>query len=705
MAWLRQVTCKAAARVTLAPNKIAIEKFVSNLLVSVDNVFVAELSNLYGPTLFSSFPDFRRLSEAEFTGQDLRLIEAMVLANNLSLKEALMEVYGKLFNAKAELIHAHALCIAHYAATLPETLPAFCLELVETLEVWRDQMKVRVVLTALKGKGQKEILDVVPVKVYSQYSVPLLIPLLKRFGSSQGSFIRELFGELLRVAPLTSIGAWIDPSLEAHRSEGLKFLGYLSGKFMLPEDTLSIPVRVELRHYQKEGVRWLNFLKNYRLNGMLCDDMGLGKTLQALCVIAEAHRESPFEHSLVVCPASLVKNWAAEVHRYFEPSDLTADFFRVLPFTSKIVVTSYENLKKNIDQFQETFCYVILDEGHIVRSSKTKIYSAIKSLRSEHSLILTGTPIHNQILDIWAYFDFLMPGFLGTEEQFVKKYKKDLAPKKGVAVFSDEVLAMTKLDSLHKQVLPFILRRRKDDVLSELPGKIIQDYLCELDSNQQALLYEFKMKGDVETFAELSFLRKLCNHPRLVTTNATYGLMDSPKLRALKDLLKVCEVSEEAGGNHKALVFSQMKSMLDLIVEMLQSEFPRTRYSRLDGTVPAMRRQDVVDEFNENEGIRLMLLTTKVGGLGLNLTAADIVIFIDHDWNPINDLQAMDRAHRLGQKRAVNVFRLITQDSLEERILGLQAFKSKIAETLITADNSSMNSLDTAELLESLSKS
>mmetsp|Transcript_7962 Transcript_7962/g.15542 ORF Transcript_7962/g.15542 Transcript_7962/m.15542 type:complete len:674 (-) Transcript_7962:1061-3082(-) len=673
---------------------------MANLLTSVDRAFVANLAEIHGAELFSSFVSFRRLLEGELEAQDLLLIEALMYANISKIKDTVLTIYRKLFDPNPNLLEAQGRCISLFAAVIPETFSDFCLELCEVLERG-DALKSLLVLTALKG-----ILCVVPVKVYSSYSAVLLIPLLKRFNSPLGSLIRELFGDLLRVAPLTSTGSTLDTRLEERRNEGLQFLGFLSGKFALPEFSLSVPINIELRHYQKEGVRWLKFLKNYRLNGMLCDDMGLGKTLQALCVIAEAHLETEFEHSLVVCPASLVKNWVAEVNRYFSPDDLTAEVYRKLfPFQAKIIVTSYESLKKNIDLFQETFCYVVLDEGHLIRSSKTKAYRAIKSLSYEHSLILSGTPIHNQILDIWSYFDFLMPGFLGTEEQFVKKYKKDLAPKQGAVTFKDEVLAMTKLDSLHKQVLPFILRRKKDDVLTELPSKIIQDYLVELDPNQQTLLSSFKQRGNIETFEELSFLRKLCNHPRLATSDSSYALMDSPKLRSIKDLIKVCEISEEDGANHKALIFSQMIAMLDLIAEMIETEFKNTKYSRLDGKVPAMMRQEVVDEFNSNDKIRLMLLTTKVGGLGLNLTAADIVIFVDHDWNPINDLQAMDRAHRLGQKRAVNVYRLITQDSLEERILGIQAFKTKIGETLVSADNSSMSALDTAELLENLSKS
>jgi TATA-binding protein-associated factor len=629
-------------------------------------------------------------------------VEALLTTRSQAIHRPVSLLYEKLFTAKAESVEPQARCLALFAAVQPDTLVRFSHECVAALE-GTDQVKAILMLTALKGEPYVGVLDVVPVKVYSPYCLVLVVPLLKRFSSSLGFSVRELFGEILRVVALSSSAAAIDPSLEPQRNESLKFLGYLSGKFTLPEYSLSVEVGVELRHYQREGVRWLQFLRQFNLNGMLCDDMGLGKTLQALCVIAESHRETACQHSLVVCPASLVNHWVAEVHRYFHPSDLTAEVCRKLPFSAKLVVTSYDNLKRNVDQFNQTFCYVVLDEGHIIKSSKTKAFRAIKALKSEHSLVLSGTPVQNQILEVWSYFDFLMPGFLGAEDQFSKLYRKDLAPKAGTTSFKDEVVAMTKLDSLHKQILPFILRRKKTEVLTELPSKIIQDYLVEFDEAQTALLHSFKQQGKVETFTELAFLRKLCNHPRLVSPKA-FALMDSPKLRALKDLVKVCEVTEESGANHKALVFSQMKAMLDLVAEMLLTEFPRTRLIRLDGSVPSLQRQDVVDEFNRDDNIRVMLLTTDIGGLGFSLTAADVVIFIDHDWNPIKDLQAMDRAHRLGQKRVVNVYRLITQDSLEERILGLQAFKTKIAETLVTADNSSLSSLDTAELLEHLSK-
>jgi TATA-binding protein-associated factor len=234
-------------------------------------------------------------------------VEALLTTRSQAIHKPVSQLYEKLFNVKAESLEAQARCLALFAVEQPETLVRFSHECVAALE-GTDQVKAILMLTALKGHPYAGVLDVVPVKVYSPYCLVLVVPLLKRFNSSLSFCVCELFGEILRVVPLSSSVAAIDSSLELQRNASLKFLGYLSGKFTLPEYSLSVEVGVELRHYQREGVRWLQFLRQYNLNGMLCDDMGLGKTLQALCVIAESHRETACKHSLVVCPASLIKH-------------------------------------------------------------------------------------------------------------------------------------------------------------------------------------------------------------------------------------------------------------------------------------------------------------------------------------------------------------------------------------------------------------
>lgn len=371
-------------------------------------------------------------------------------------------------------------------------------------------------------------------------------------------------------------------------------------------------------------------------------------------------------------------------------------------------------------------------------------------MSANHRLILTGTPIQNNVVELWSLFDFLMPGFLGTEKMFHERFAKPVAASRNSKTSSREQEAgALALDALHKQVLPFMLRRLKEDVLSDLPPKIIQDYYCELSDLQKQLYKDFakKQKTNVEQdienatevdnkqhiFQALQYLRKLCNHPSLVVSKdhpqwlqvqdylkqtgfSLHDITHAPKLGALKNLLLECGIgiqdvdkksksyippTESVISQHRALIFCQLKDMLDMVEnDLFKKYMPSVTYMRLDGSVESRDRQALVRKFNEDPSIDCLLLTTKVGGLGLNLTGADTVIFIEHDWNPMNDLQAMDRAHRLGQKKVVNVYRIITRGTLEEKIMGLQKFKMNIASTVINQQNSGLASMDTHQLLD-----
>lgn len=305
------------------------------------------------------------------------------------------------------------------------------------------------------------------------------------------------------------------------------------------------------------------------------------------------------------------------------------------------------------------------------------------------------------------------------------------------------------MEALHRQVLPFLLRRMKEDVLQDLPPKIIQDYYCNLSPLQVQLYEDFaksrakasvedsicitstdeekpKLKATGHVFQALQYLRKLCNHPSLVLTQQhpeykriieqlaaqhsnLRDIQHAPKLSALKQLLLDCGLGGGGGSEggteavvaqHRVLIFCQLKSMLDIVEhDLLKPKLPTVTYLRLDGSVQAGLRHSIVSRFNNDPSIDVLLLTTHVGGLGLNLTGADTVVFVEHDWNPMRDLQAMDRAHRIGQKRVVNVYRLITRGTLEEKIMGLQKFKMSIANTIISQENSSLQSMGTDQLL------
>lgn len=540
-----------------------------------------------------------------------------------------------------------------------------------------------------------------------KYAACVLIDLLELVNSDIGSLSSEILGICLQLS-LLDTHAQLKDTLAIRRDAGLEFLGTLKGKFRLPAYSSRVKVyRISLRPYQEEGVSWLMFLKQFGLSGMLCDDMGLGKTIQALIAVAEAHLDSPNATSLIICPASVTAHWNKEIALYFDEETLNSETYNGQTFRKKVLILSYSQVKKYFNHLcSNEFLYLILDEGHIIKNSKTKLTTCIKMLRSKYRLILSGTPIHNNVIELWSFFDFLMPGFLGSETQFNKIYRQALKPKNtGKDIqFRDQELAFSRLDQLHKQVLPFILRRLKKDVLKELPDKIIQDYICTLSDTQKRMFEDYSINIQVSnSFQDYNFLRKLLNHPKLIDSQLKLDIEEVPKLLALKDLLISCEIAEEFGGSHKALIFSQKKRMLDIIQEeLLQKYFPTVKFLRIDGSTRPGERVHIADTFNTNPYLKLLLLTTKVGGLGLNLTGADVVIFIDHDWNPINDLQAMDRAHRLGQDRVVNVYRLITENTLEERILGLQAFKTSISSHLISTENASLSSIDTTSLLSDL---
>ena len=524
-------------------------------------------------------------------------------------------------------------------------------------------------------------------------------------------------------------------------------------------------IKAELRSYQQEGVNWLNFLNKYHLHGILCDDMGLGKTLQTLCIVASDHHQRAEEFarskspdarrlsSLIVCPPTLSGHWQQEIKAYAPFLTVTAyvgppserKHMRDKLDEPDIVITSYDVCRNDADVLAKySWNYVVLDEGHLIKNPKAKITIAVKKLASNHRLILTGTPIQNNVVELWSLFDFLMPGFLGSEKVFHDRFSKPIANSRFSKASSKEQEAgALAIEALHKQVLPFLLRRLKEEVLNDLPPKILQNYYCDLSELQKKLFEDFTRKqgkklqdeagkDDKEAkqhiFQALQYMRKLCNSPALVMKpeHAYYAetqrllgkqgtsLEDhthAPKLTALRDLLIDCGIGVEGDTSndplyqpikpHRALVFCQMKEMLDMVQNtVLKKLLPSVSYLRLDGSVEANKRQDIVNKFNSDPSYDLLLLTTSVGGLGLNLTGADTVIFVEHDWNPQKDLQAMDRAHRIGQKKVVNVYRLITRGTLEEKILNLQRFKIDVASTVVNQQNAGLSTMDTDQILD-----
>lgn len=597
------------------------------------------------------------------------------------------------------------------------------------------------------------------------YIVFLIVPVLGRMSDADPE-VRILasttFAQIIKLVPLEA-GIPDPPDMPERLLEGRErerdFIQQMMDPTKIQPFEVPVAVKATLRKYQQEGVNWLAFLNKYHLHGILCDDMGLGKTLQTICIIASDHhtRAETGERipSLIVCPPSLTGHWEQEFNQY-------CSFMKVIVYAGgpavraelrgriaecDVVVTSYDVCRNDIDSLAtHQYNYCVLDEGHIIKNSALKLTRCVKRIMAEHRLILSGTPIQNNVLELWSLFDFLMPGFLGTEKIFQEKFAKPIAASRNSKTSSKEQEAgALALESLHRQVLPFMLRRLKEDVLQDLPPKIIQDYYCELSELQKMLYKDFAEKQKLSVkeeildakadgsepkshiFQALQYMRKLCNHPALVVTanhpsarkvnafldrtkSTLRSIEHAPKLRSLRTLLLECGIgttdseylkTENVISNHRALIFCQLKDMLDIVEdELLKQHMPSVTYMRLDGSTDPMDRQSIVRKFNEDPLIDVLLLTTKVGGLGLNLTGADTVIFVEHDWNPMNDLQAMDRAHRLGQKKVVNVYRLITKATLEEKIMSLQKFKMNVASTIVNQQNAGLASMDTNQLLD-----
>jgi superfamily II DNA or RNA helicase len=506
---------------------------------------------------------------------------------------------------------------------------------------------------------------------------------------------------------------------------------------------------VHLRHYQIVGIGWILGLKRAGLSCLLADEMGLGKTLQALTVAAESlNTPEAAQHWLVVCPASVTTHWQREcsgafpaipthVHHGRQRAARRGALERWLAtHRAGIVIASYSLVRADLESLRRSWGGLVLDEVHLLRNPDTAISEAIKELDAPFRLGLTGTPVHNRPLDLWSIFDLILPGIMGSRAWFHQRVGRVVEQAmKEHASEEQHRLAGSALKGVHYVIHPFVLRRLKQDVLPELPSKIVRDVYCRLTSEQEALYQshvasetspEDPTGGGGVSLSQLSRLRQVCNHPALV--GGSSELTASGKFLALFELLLECGLgstpvapptspakrgatpapdhgsavlvaglASRESERHRFVIFAQSPKTLDLVERLvLTDRFPTSATRRIDGSVPAPRRAEIASDFNGDASIDVLLATTSVGGLGLSLTGADIVVFVDHDWNPQVDLQAMDRAHRVGQKRVVQVFRLICSDTLEERIMSLQAIKKRTANTLVSAKSSgaSFSALD-----------
>lgn len=486
---------------------------------------------------------------------------------------------------------------------------------------------------------------------------------------------------------------------KVHLSEKLRSLSSFSGirQYPVPEG-----FKGELRPYQRAGYNWLRFLNEYRLGGCLADDMGLGKTVQTLALL-QAEKETGAGTTLLVMPTSLIYNWEMEAGK-FTPG------LKVLNYTGTlrnkdvtrfqnydIVLTSYGITRLDVDLLKQFyFNYIILDESQVIKNPTSNIARAVRELKSRHKLVLTGTPIENTTLDLWSQMSFINPGILGGQSYFRNEYQNPIE-KKG-----DE----SKSRKLGAIIKPFILRRHKSQVATELPEKVEYVQYCEMTPDQEKRYEEVKSHYREKIFnlieqeglgnsrfmilEGLTKLRQIANHPRMVEQGYN---SDSGKL---EDITHMLENAMAEG--HKVLVFSQFVKHLELVRQYLKTH--KIDHAYLDGS--SVDRKEQVERFNRDPQLKAFLISIKAGGLGLNLTEADYVFILDPWWNPAVEAQAVDRAHRIGQKRKVFTYKFITRNTVEEKILVLQQKKLKLTQELITTEESFMKQLTQEDIAQIL---
>jgi non-specific serine/threonine protein kinase len=501
-----------------------------------------------------------------------------------------------------------------------------------------------------------------------------------------------------------------EPSVRVATSNKLKKLKNNLENFsgIEPTSPKTSSFKGSLRHYQQYGVGWLLFLYDAGLGGILADEMGLGKTVQTLafirCVLEAKDRARRFNGPvLIVAPTSVTTNWMMEAERFTPDLNvlqlvgaLRRKNFKDI-VKADIVVTSYPLIRlDHIELQRHRFGAIFLDEAQNIKNHQAAISQAIKGISAPFRICLSGTPTENRPSELWSLFDFVMPGYLGSYYSFRMHFERPIA-ERGVTSVARELLS--------SKIRPFLLRRTKDQVASELPPKIESVLYAPMTPTQAALydkiLYEvkpeleetIKTKGfsqaTISILASLTRLRQICNHPRSLSGFEELAEFDSGKFEAAKEI-----VIEALASGRKVLLFSQFRAMLSLFRNWLDQE--EVNYLYLDGLTKD--RQQLIDRFNNEPSVKLFLLSLKAGGLGLNLTAADTVVLYDPWWNPAVESQAVDRAHRIGQKKQVHVYYLITSDSIEAKMRELQSKKKEMVAALISGDNNSPLSMTKEDL-------
>ncbi len=484
-------------------------------------------------------------------------------------------------------------------------------------------------------------------------------------------------------------------------------LSTLSNVNEVGETSLPLSLKSILRDYQKKGYDWLNFLRQFNLGGILADDMGLGKTLQALTLMQHEKEKGRLTTSLAIMPTSLIYNWKAEAEK-FTPNlklfihiglsrpDDPAEFSKY-----DLVLTTYGTARQDEELLKKfVFYYIILDEGQIIKNPESKTAKAIRNLISKQRLSLTGTPIENTLMDLWSQMAFLNPGLLGGETFFRNYYVNPIEKEAN----DDRRVRLKKI------IHPFVLRRTKEQVAHELPPKVEQVLLCDMEETQQKLYekvrsayrnYLMELSGDKEfnknklnLLAGLQKLRQIAIHPEMVEEGREEGVTGSGKFGEFLWML-----DEVLTKKSKVLVFSQFVKFLHIVRDDLVKR--GVKFCYIDGST--RDRMGQVNKFQEDPEINVFLISLKAGGLGLNLTAAEYVFIIDPWWNPAVENQAIDRSHRIGQDKTVFIYKFITRNSIEEKILKLQEKKSKLSSEIVGTEEDIFKKLNVEDFADLLS--
>ena len=509
---------------------------------------------------------------------------------------------------------------------------------------------------------------------------------------------------------------YLDSSLKENSGLALQknksFRSLVRNMKTVEDNDFEIPGELDniLRGYQKQGFLWIKTLKANGFGGILADDMGLGKTLQVIAFLLSEWKESgenPGRPWLIVCPASLVYNWKSELERFApalpvytaagnvkEREELLK---RVEAQGKGVVITSYDLLRRDILLYEKmSLACEVIDEAQFIKNHSTQASRAVKQVSAGFRLALTGTPVENRLSELWSIFDFLMPGFLFAYGRFREELETP------VVTGGDEEAA----ERLHRMIRPFVLRRLKKDVLTDLPDKIEKNMVAVLEDEQSSLYdahvqrllavlskqteQEFAGK-QIQVLAELTKLRQICCDPGLLFEGYAGG---SAKMQLCLELIR-----NAAEGGHKVLLFSQFTSMLERLKQELVKE--DISFYALDGSTPKLKRLELVESFNKDE-TQVFCISLKAGGTGLNLTAADIVIHFDPWWNVAVQNQATDRAHRIGQQNVVTVYKLIAKGTIEEKIVSLQEKKKELADKILGGEEMGMASFTKEELMDIL---